>query len=148
MHTRTAVTGLLAAAALLTACSSSSHDSATPPATTTASAAATTQDPGADRQALTAAAEAYTAAFFKPDADATYELLSERCRKTTSVPELKRILAASTLTYGTPAVKSTQVNSLSGDSARVTVHYVKPPMPETPQPWTREGGAWRFNGCS
>lgn len=147
MRTRTAAIALLAATTVLTGCSSSSSDDKADP--TTPPATATTATPKLDdgKAALVTAAEAYTAAFFKPDADTTFALLSKRCQAATSVTQMKQILAASTLEYGTPAVKSTEVNQISGDMGRVTVHYVKPPLPEKPQSWTREGGAWKFDGC-
>lgn len=134
MRIRTATVVLLATGALLTACSSSDDDKPGTPA-------------GDDKAAVVTAAETYTDAFFKPDAAGVYALLSARCQKATSVTEMRKTLAAATLMYGTPTVKSTEVNQLAGDMARVTVHYVKPPVPEKPQPWTREGGRWLFDGC-
>lgn len=131
MRTHTAAAALAATMLLtLTACSTSSDEK-----------------PDANKAALLAAVTAYTADFFKPDAAGTYALLSARCQKTTSVADMKKILAASMLAYGTPKVKSTEVNQLDGNMARVTVHYVKPPMPEKPQSWTRERGGWKFDDC-
>lgn len=149
MRIRTAAVTALAAAALLTGCSSSSNDKADGAApTTTAPAAAPATTAGADdKAALVVAVEAYTKDFFAPDAAGAYGLLSARCQATTSVTEMQQTLAASALAYGKPTVKSTEVNQISGDLARVTVHYVKPPMPEKPQSWTREHGEWRFDNC-
>lgn len=152
MRIRTAAITALATAALLTGCSSSSGsdtaDSAAPTTTAAATPSAVPTTTGSDdRATLTAAVEAYTKDFFAPDAAGAFALLSARCQKTTSVTEMKQTLAASAQVYGKPAVKSTEVNQLAGDMARVTVHYVKPPIPEKPQSWTREGGQWRFDNC-
>jgi uncharacterized protein YceK len=148
MRIRTAIVASLATGALLTGCSSSSDKPDAKPSTapTTATAAPTTAGSD-DKAALLAAVQAYTAAFFKPDADRTFALLSARCQQGTSAAEMKQVLAASAQAYGKPTVKSTEVNALSGDLARVTVHYVHPPMKETPQDWTREGGQWKFDAC-
>lgn len=143
MRTRTATAVLLAAGVLLTACSSSDDDKSDAKPSAPASTTTTGSD---DKAAVLAAAQAYTAAFFKPDADSVYALLSARCKKTTSLAKMRQIIGASSMTYGTPEVKSTEV-TLSGDMARVTVHYVHPPMPEKPQSWTREHGAWKFDNC-
>lgn len=149
MRIRTTTAALALAGVLLGAagCSSGSSDDAAPAAATATStkAAAGAQDDG--KPALEAAVRAYTEAFFKPDAAGVIALLSARCAADHSVPEMKQILAASLLTYGTPTVKSIQVNSLSGDRATATVHYVVPPMPETPQAWVREDGAWHYDAC-
>jgi hypothetical protein len=154
MRIRTTTVALVALAVLgLAGCSSSSggSDDDAPAAPGTA-AAIGRPDAGKaagddGKAALTAAVKAYITAFFKPDAEGVIALLSTRCAAGHSVTEMKQILAASMLTYGTPTVKSIEVNSLSGDRAKATVHYVKPPMPETPQSWVREAGAWKFDAC-
>jgi hypothetical protein len=152
MRIRTITVTVLAAGVLVTGCSSSSDTKpdAKPSATAPADAPSTTPTAAVsdDKAAVTAEAQAYTKAYFTPDADGVYALLSARCQRTTSVSQLTDILVASAVAYGTPTVKSTEVNRVSGDTARVTVHYVKPPMPETPQPWIREHGAWKFDGCA
>jgi hypothetical protein len=142
MRIRTAAVTVLAVGLLLAGCSSggdkSDAKSSTAPSTRTASD---------DKAAVLAAAQAYTKAFFKPDADSVYALLSARCQKGTSLATMRQVIGASSMTYGTPTVKSTEVDSLAGDMARVTVHYVHPPMPEKPQSWTREHGEWKFDNC-
>jgi hypothetical protein len=150
MRIRTTATALAVLAALtLAGCSSSSSgsDDATPAASATTGRPAAGKAASSDRAALNAAVKAYITAFFKPDAEGVIALLSTRCAAGHSVTEMKQILAASMLTYGTPTVKSIEVNSLSGDRAKATVHYVKPPMPETPQSWVREAGEWKFDAC-
>jgi hypothetical protein len=151
MRIRTTATALAVLAALaLAGCSSSGSDDDAPAAPGTAAATgrpAAGKAASSDKDALTAAVKAYITAFFKPDAEGVIALLSTRCAAGHSVPEMKQILAASMLTYGTPTVKSIEVNSLSGDRAKATVHYVKPPMPETPQSWVREAGAWHYDAC-
>jgi PBP1b-binding outer membrane lipoprotein LpoB len=156
MRIRATTATMLAAGVLVTGCSSSSDTkpdakpSTAAPTTAPVDAPSTTPTAAVsdDKTAVTAAAQAYTKAYFTPDADGVYALLSARCQRTTSVSQLTDILVASAVAYGKPTVKSTEVNQLSGDMARVTVHYVTPPMPETPQPWTREQGQWRFDGCA
>jgi hypothetical protein len=149
MRIRTTSVALASVALALAGCSSSGSGSTTPsaPAAATSGQPAPTQAADDGHTALTAAVRAYIAAFFKPDAAATFDLLSARCQKDTSVTEMKQELAASALVYGKPAVKSIEVNQLAAPLARVTVHYVTPPMPEKPQSWTREGGQWRYDAC-
>jgi hypothetical protein len=148
MRIRTIATALAVLAALtLAGCSSSSSDDATPSASGATGRPAAGKATSSDRDALNAAVKAYITAFFKPDAEGVIALLSTRCAAGHSVTEMKQILAASMLTYGTPTVKSIEINSLSGGRAKATVHYVKPPMPETPQSWVREAGAWKFDAC-
>lgn len=150
MNTRIIIAAALACLALA-GCSSSSDDKADPARTPPAAApAATTSTPTptpADEVELTAAVTAYTKAFFEPDAAAAYALLSARCKKDTSVTQLRTVLATSAAMYGAPAVKNIEVNQIAVPLARVTVHYVTPPMPETPQSWTREHGGWKYDAC-
>jgi ABC-type Fe3+-hydroxamate transport system substrate-binding protein len=81
MRIRATIT--LAAALLLplTACSSSSDDAGAPASSSPAAEQkpSTTPTP-ADAAELTAAVQAYTAAYFKGDTDQAYDALSKRCQ--------------------------------------------------------------------
>lgn len=151
MRTRT-LAALLAAPALLAACTSgSSHDDAAPTPPTTASSATTVPPTAAatvdDRAALAAAVEAYSAAYFKPDATAAGALLSERCRAQTSGAAYRTALTTAVATYGHQEIKAVTVDRLSGDLALVSYTYGVPVLNQHGQPWAREGGAWRYDAC-
>lgn len=143
MRIRTATTALLAAGALaLTACSSG--DSGDTDATPTAPAAHTSADGSTE---LVAAVRAYSKAYFKPAPDAAYALLSTRCKGSTPAAAYAAGLERAVRTYGHQAVKDVQVDTLSGGLARVTYTYDVPVLTQTGQPWTREGGQWRYDAC-
>lgn len=148
MHIRTTAIVLLAAAALA-GCSSSSIHKATPPvATTTATAPTTTSSPTTDdRAALLAAVMAYSTAYFKPDPAAGYALLSARCKASISRSEYAGLLSAAVAQYGHQEVAGVTVDQLSGGLARVSYTYSVPGLDQHRQPWAREGGAWKYDGC-
>lgn len=143
-HHSTAALAAIAAALSLTACSSSSDkpDAAPPTATTAAAPAA---DNGTN--ALTAAVHAYSAAYFKPDTDAAYALLSARCQTTSPQAIYAPIVTAAAKAYGHQTIQTLHVDQLSGNLARVTYTYAVPALDQHAQPWTREHGAWHYDAC-
>lgn len=149
MRIRTATTALLAVGALaLTGCSSGSDEKdATPTAPavgTTTPAASTTTDGSTE---LVAAVRAYSGAYFKPAPADAYALLSARCQKSVTAAAYAAGLERAVRTYGHQAVTDVTVDTLSGDLARVTYTYSVPVLTQTGQPWTREGGQWRYDAC-
>jgi hypothetical protein len=151
MRIRTTATALAVLAALaLAGCSSSGSDDDAPAAPGTAAATgrpAAGKAASSDKDALTAAVKAYSAAYFKPDPDAGYALLSKRCRAQIGSEAYRTALTQAVSTYGHQAVKAVTVDSLSGDMARVSYTYSVPALNQQGQPWVREGNAWRYDAC-
>jgi hypothetical protein len=152
MRIRTTAIALAVVAALaLVGCSSNSgSDDAAPAGAGTAAAPgrpAAGKADSSDRDALTAAVQTYSAAYFKPDPDAGYALLSKRCRAQIGSEAYRTALTQAVSTYGHQAVKAVTVDSLSGDMARVSYTYSVPALNQQGQPWVREGNAWRYDAC-
>ncbi|MFE6486606.1 hypothetical protein ACFVGN_27235 [Streptomyces sp. NPDC057757] len=145
---RTITTAVLAATLLaLTACSSGSDDSSEAADTP---AASTEQQPAAapdDTADLTAAVEAYTAAYFKGDADTTYATLSQRCQGKISPAAYAGVVEQAGADYGEQTVKTVTVDQLSGDLARVSYTVSLPKFDQDGQAWLREDGEWRYDAC-
>lgn len=157
MNTRT--TAVLLAAGLLatlTACGSGDDDK--PAVASSAPSASTAETPAADpaastpaddgTDALTAAVQAYTAAYFKGDAGAAYGALSARCAGKISKAQYGAVVKQAADDYG-PDHPATDVTAkVSGDLARVT-YSVKglPKFGQKDQPWAREGDAWHYDAC-
>ncbi|MGI3198429.1 hypothetical protein ACRJ4B_16055 [Streptomyces sp. GTA36] len=154
MRTTTVITLATAALLALTACSSSNDDSkATPasssPSTASSAPATPTASAPADGAAeLEQAVTAYTAAYFKGDAKAAYAALSQRCTKKADPDMYAATVQQAAKEYG-PDHPATDVHaSVSGELARVS-YKVKglPKFDQQAQPWTREGGAWKYDAC-
>ncbi|MET9465814.1 hypothetical protein ABZY44_13605 [Streptomyces sp. NPDC006544] len=152
MRTHTAIT-LLAAAGLLalTACSSDSSDpapdkGAPAPASSAPSAPAPKIDP--ERANLDKAVRAYSAAYFKPDGAAAYAALSKRCQDKAGDADIFAVIVdTAAKAYGKQEIQTLTIDQLAGDMARVTYTYSVPKLNQTSQPWAREGGAWKYDGC-
>jgi hypothetical protein len=149
MRIRATIT--LAAALLLplTACSSSSDDAGAPASSSPAAEQkpSTTPTP-ADAAELTAAVQAYTAAYFKGDTDQAYDALSKRCQSKVTPEAYGAVVKKFAADYG-PDHPATDVQAdVSGELARVT-YKVKglPKLDQQAQPWAREGGAWKYDAC-
>ncbi|MFD3310078.1 hypothetical protein [Streptomyces sp. NPDC058694] len=145
-HTITAI----AAAALLalTACSSSSDDDKEQaPASTTPTNTPAPEQPKEDTAALKTAVEAYTAAYFKGDADTTYGMLSARCTEEITKPVMQALTDRAKDDYGQQGVKRFTVDQVSGDLARVSYGVGLPKFDQKQQPWAREGGDWKYDAC-
>lgn len=146
-HTITLLTtaGLLA----LTGCSSN----ASPP-NTAASAASDTPtaapspkvDP--ERANLDKAVRAYSSTYFAPDGKAAYAALSKRCQDKAGDADVFAIVVdTAAKAYGKQQIQTLTIDQLAGDMARVTYTYSVPKLNQTSQPWAREGGTWRYDGC-
>ncbi|MFF5801608.1 hypothetical protein [Streptomyces albogriseolus] len=162
---RTTIT--LAASALLlavlTGCSSSDDDAA-PGSTASPSAPAVTQEPGnstppeetsdatgepTDGTAeLEQAVRAYTDAYFGGEASTAHRMLSERCRKDINELVFGASVKQAAEEYG-PDHPATDVQAeVSGDLARVSYKVQGlPKFDQQAQPWTLEGGAWKYDAC-
>ncbi|MFJ1865531.1 hypothetical protein ACIOD1_12950 [Streptomyces sp. NPDC088097] len=150
----TVITALAAAGTLaLTGCSSSDtpadsgppaswvRESGTSPATAQPSA-----DPG--RANLEKTVRAYSAAYFKPDGKTAYATLSKRCQAKAGDAELfAGLVNSAAKTYGRQEIQTLTIDQLAGDLARVSYTYSVPVLNQSQQPWAREGGAWKYDGC-
>lgn len=150
MRTRTTTVAALAAALLtLTACSSSNDDAAPATDSGTPSPEPTVSVP-AEHEAddLKAAVAVYTASYFAADTDTAYGMLSERCRKEINEIVYGEMLRQAKQDYGTDHPATDVQAEVSGTMARVT-YKVKglPMLDQEAQPWTLEGGAWKYDAC-
>ncbi|GAA4684625.1 hypothetical protein [Streptomyces youssoufiensis] len=144
---RTTALAAIATAALLalTGCSDDGgdDDKATKPAGKTASA--TAADDG--RAELEAAVSQYTKAFFEPDADTGYGMLSKRCAAEIDQGAYAAQVEQAAKEYGKQKVTTVSVDQVSGDMARVTYEVSVPKFSQQSQPWTREDGEWKYDAC-
>ncbi|WP_326652210.1 MULTISPECIES: hypothetical protein [unclassified Streptomyces] len=151
---RTRIITALTAALLLgvTGCSSDSDDkkerSDKPAVSATPSKGVTNDEASAsDRAALEKAVREYTAAYFKPDVDAGYAMVSRRCKEATSKEQFEVMLERASGDYGQQDVRRFSVDQLSGDMARVSYGVALPKFDQKQQPWVRESGQWRYDSC-
>ncbi|WP_369778846.1 hypothetical protein [Streptomyces sp. R33] len=149
MHRHHLAAALAAAALLtLTGCSSDSKPAADKPAD--APAPATSPSPRIDpeRAALDKAVRAYSAAYFQPDGKAAYALLSKRCQTKAGDEDVFAIVVDTAAKgYGRQELQTLTIDQLAGDMARVSYTYLVPKLNQSQQPWTREAGAWHYDGC-
>ena len=96
---------------------------------------------------LKAAVQAYSDAFLTGEATTAYKLLSERCRKRTSLSEFTGIVTAAKQMYGSALPLQTYSAKVSDDLARVTYTYAVKAINQEAEPWTREGGRWHQDDC-
>lgn len=148
---RTTITLATAAALLaLTACSSSNDDPGTP---ASSSPATEQQEPSitptpADAAELTAAVQAYTTAYFKGDTDAAYATLSKRCQGKITAEVYGAVVKQAAADYGQDHAATDVKAEVSGELARVSYKVQGlPKFDQAQQPWTREGGAWKYDAC-
>ncbi|MFJ6935702.1 hypothetical protein [Streptomyces sp. NPDC101132] len=142
-------TTLAAAAALLalTGCTSESEPTNASPSGSATLGAEAIPDEQA-RTDLEAAVYAYSDSYFKPDGDAAYRALSKRCAKKAGPQEVfAGIVDTAAKAYGKQEIKSFAIDQLAGDMARVSYTYAVPKLNQSQQPWTREGGVWKYDGC-
>ncbi|MEU0370628.1 hypothetical protein ABZ070_10245 [Streptomyces sp. NPDC006283] len=149
-----------AAAVLLLALTACSTESDNPPATASpkpGQTAATeqteqptdSQSPAdeATAKALEQAVRAYSDAYFAADTKKAHGMMTNRCQATAPIEVYGPVVEAAVKQYGQQEIKTFAVDQLSGDLARVTYTYSVPMLDQKQQPWAREGGAWRFDGC-
>ncbi|MCI3153215.1 hypothetical protein ELQ39_15890 [Streptomyces sp. GB4-14] len=122
----------------------SQESSTTPPAETSG----TPEEPTTGTAALEQAVKDYTSAYFGGEASTAHRMLSERCRG-----EINELVFGATVKqaaeeYG-PDHPATDVQAdVSGDLARVSYKVEGlPKFDQSQQPWTLEGGAWKYDAC-
>ncbi|MFF7561946.1 hypothetical protein ACFZB4_18485 [Streptomyces pseudovenezuelae] len=152
MRTTTATLATAAALLALTACSSSDDSADEKPSTSATVEAPTTTPtntpPPADDAELTAAVQAYTAAYFKGDAKAAYGTLSKRCQGKVTPEAYEVVVKQAAADYGTGHAATGVKADVSGELARVSYKVAGlPKFDQEQQPWTREGGDWKYDAC-
>lgn len=147
MRTRATITLAALLLAALTACSSDDDKTDAPSSSPTAEEPSTTPTP-ADAAELAAAVKAYTAAYFKGDAKTAYRVLSKRCAGKVDESVYAATVKQAAAEYG-PDHAATDVQAdVSGTLARVSYKVAGlPKFDQEAQPWTREGGAWKYDAC-
>ncbi|MFG2141535.1 hypothetical protein [Streptomyces sp. NPDC048650] len=137
------------AAVLLTTITGCSGSAVDKPAHKPTQTAATTPapTPAASRADLEKAVRQYTAAYFTPDVTAAYGMISSRCKEQITKPALNALLERANQMHGDRTVTRFAVDKLSGDMARVSYGVGLPRYDQHGQPWTREGGHWRYDAC-
>jgi hypothetical protein len=121
-------------------------ESSSPDGTSSPQASAATDEAGT-KDELRFAVKAYSDAFLTGDAATAYGLLSERCRKRTSLSEFTGIVTAAEQMYGSALPLATYSAKVSDDLARVTYTYSIKAINQEAEPWTREGGNWHQDDC-
>ncbi|MGQ5576060.1 hypothetical protein [Streptomyces sp. ECR3.8] len=123
----------------------SQGSSTTPPAPEPSSEPGDPADGGGD---LEQAVKDYTAAYFAGEASTAHRMLSERCRDQINELMFGATVKAAAEEYG-PDHPATDVQAeVSGDLARVSYKVEGlPKFDQQAQPWTLEGGAWKYDAC-
>ncbi|KUO13815.1 hypothetical protein [Streptomyces sp. DSM 15324] len=150
MRIRAAITLATALLATLAACSSSSDDKAEPPkrSTTTVAETPTTTPTPPDAIELERVADTYVNLYFGGDGEGAYAFLSKRCRAKAGSASFAATVEQAAKAYG-PDHPATDVHAtVSGDTGRVS-YKVRglPKLDQQGQPWTVEGGAWKYDAC-
>ena len=151
MRTTTAATLTAVLLLGLTACTSSGDDSK--PETKPTPAASSEPKPAEpapapEATALEDAVRDYTAAYFKGEASTAHRMLSERCRKDINELLFGAAVKEAAEEYG-PDHAATDVKAeVSGEMGRVSYRVEGlPKFDQQAQPWTLEGGAWKYDAC-
>ncbi|SHI22939.1 hypothetical protein [Streptomyces sp. 3214.6] len=150
MRTRATITLTAALLATLAACSSSSDDKAdtpkTSPTTVAGTPSTTATPPGATE--LERVADTYVNLYFGGAGEGAYAFLSKRCRAKADPATYAATVEQAAKDHG-PDHPATDVHvTVSGDMGRVS-YKVKglPKFDQQGQPWTVEGGAWKYDAC-
>lgn len=143
MRTRHLTTALIAVLLLgLTACAKTTPEADEP------KAGAEAEKPADDgKAALEAAVRAYSDAYFKPDAKTAHGMMSARCAAKVDPVIYKSVVEQTVKDLGHHKIKTLTVDQMSGDLARVTYTYDVPKLDQKFQPWVREDGTWKYDGC-
>jgi hypothetical protein len=135
----------------LTACSTTADNppaAASPKPGQNASTEQPSTPPADDGKAqLEQAVRAYSDAYFATDTAKAHGMMSARCQDKIPAEVYGPVVEASVKQYGVHDIKTFTVDQLSGDLARVTYTYAVPALDQKQQPWAREGGAWKYDGC-
>lgn len=95
---------------------------------------------------LEAAVRTYTEAFLGGDADAAYDLLSERCRGELARNDFTAIVAQASAQYGDAEITSYE-DDVRGNVATATYELSDPTLNQVEERWLLEGGNWRNDDC-
>ncbi|MFF7048119.1 hypothetical protein ACFY94_07055 [Streptomyces griseorubiginosus] len=153
---RTTATLAITAAALLalTACSSSGDDSADPTPSTSATVEVPTTTPtnalapANDEANLARVVDTYTSLYLAGEGEPAYVFLSKRCKAKADPAVFEATVEQAAKDYG-PGHLATDVRAtVSGDMGRVSYKVQGlPKFDQQAQPWTREGGDWKYDAC-
>ena len=155
MRTTTATLAATAAALLaLTACSSGDDNADEKP-----SASATVEEPtttptntpapaGDAATDLERVAATYTDLYFAGEGKPAYVFLSKRCKGQIDEALYQATIEQAAKDYGSDHPATDVHATVSGDMGRVS-YKVKglPKFDQEQQPWTREGGDWKYDAC-
>jgi hypothetical protein len=128
-----------------TATASPSADPTTPPTKSPTASSNPTGDP--EEAALEKAVRAYSDAYFATDSKKAYGMLSARCAEKIPADMYGPVIESTVKQYGVHPIKTLTVDQLADNLARVTYTYAVPALDQKSQPWAREGGQWRYDGC-
>ncbi|MFC8360743.1 hypothetical protein ACFUIY_12820 [Streptomyces griseorubiginosus] len=149
---RLAVTA--AALLALTACSSGSDDGADPTPSTSATVEIPTTTPtdtlalADDEGNLARVVETYTSLYFAGEGEPAYVFLSKRCKAKADPAVFEATVEEAAKDYGPGHVPKDVRATVSGDMARVSYKVQGlPKFDQQAQPWTREGGDWKYDAC-
>ncbi|MDH6546072.1 transposase [Streptomyces sp. SAI-041] len=152
---RTTVTLAATAAALLalTACSLG-DDSAEPAPSTSATVEEPTTTPtntpalANDEENLARVVDTYTSLYFAGEGEPAYVFLSKRCKAKADPAVFEATVEQAAKDYGSDHPATDVRATVSGDMGRVSyrVHGL-PKFDQQAQPWTREGGDWKYDAC-
>jgi hypothetical protein len=152
-HAAITAAALCAALALTgTACSSDGTDTDTDTDTDTEQNSDTSDEGNSDASAaeaeLIADINEYIGTMFEPDVEAAYAMMSARCRDQYTLDEYRVTTEELATNFGQLAAEDIVIDDLSGDLARAsyTVGGL-PAFEREAQPWVREEGQWRYDGC-
>ncbi|MFJ6854386.1 hypothetical protein ACIQM3_28360 [Streptomyces sp. NPDC091271] len=150
-HITRAGLSVLVALAALTACT---QEPETPPGAapspSRSTGPSTSPTTPVDTAALESSVRAYVAAYYEPDTDAAYALVSTRCRKDMSEAQFEALVDRATQTAEqlgkTYTLKRLSVDSVHENDARVTYGVGEPEYDERSS-WVREDGEWHNDLC-
>ncbi len=149
MRTTTILT-TAALLATLTACTSTSSDDDKPAPSTPATTAEqpSTTPKAVDGAALERVAATYTNLYFGGSGKAAYAFLSKRCQTKADPTMFEATVEQAAKDYGSDHPATDVHATVSGDMGRVS-YKVKglPKFDQQSQPWTREGGTWKYDAC-
>ncbi|MFJ3883206.1 hypothetical protein ACIPW5_37900 [Streptomyces sp. NPDC090077] len=144
--------GLLA----LAGCSSGTRPSSSPspswvrgpdPAQAALSAAPGGSDAAA-RADLERVVRAYSGLYFAGDGGAAHSFRSKRCQdKAGDEAAFTAVVSGAAKDHGPQEIETLDIDQLAGGTARVSHTYAVPGLDQVRQPWTREAGAWKYDGC-
>ena len=145
MRTRAAVVTIGLSLAL-TGCGGNTKAPVAQPTATVASTADEARTKAA-KTAVAKAVKAYSAALVAGKGKRAFPMLSARCRKVIGASGFSALAAQAHHTYPHARLKKVTVTDVKGAKAHVTYTYSATILNQKKQPWVKEKGHWRWNGC-